>query len=610
MTFSQIFIILILIIPLIFVFLNKLREDVAAMLMAVSLGIAQYMGMGIVGPANTPSAAGNALTGIGTPEVITLISLFILTACLDKYGLTKWIAEKLLSIGGRSESRMIGLFTLTAALLSMFMNNLAAGALLLPSALEASRESGIKPSKLLLPIAYGTMLGGAASYFATANIIVSGLLPLANPPQAKLQFLDFTPTGGLIAIVGIIFLTIFGKYILPDKEPPKNKKKKSGDELSNAYKLLERLWEVSVTTSSSIANKKLSEARFGEDLGISVLGMKRENRNIPISLNNSVIRPNDILYIIGREERILKLHDLGLSIKKSTQKVVFESKETSFVELLVPSRSDAVGKTLKTMGFRANYGFTAIALWRADVCYRTDVADFKLEMGDTILLMGPTEKLDSLKVQQDFVVLEASPSITGLDRPRVFLTLAILVSALSAMVLGTPIEITMFTAAVLILLTKLLKPEEAYHAINWRAVFLITGTMAVSKAMMQTGLAELVGNSVVNYVRPFGGMGLVVGTYLLSAGLTQVMGAQVSPLVVGPISLTAAIQLGVNPQAIAVVTALAGSISFITPLAHPVNLIMIAPANYSFRDFVRSGWILTIVCFIALMIAVPLFWNL
>ena len=225
MTFSQIFIILILIIPLIFVFLNKLREDVAAMLMAVSLGIAQYMGMGIVGPVNTPSAAGNALTGIGTPEVITLISLFILTACLDKYGLTKWIAEKLLSIGGRSESRMIGLFTLTAALLSMFMNNLAAGALLLPSALEASRESGIKPSKLLLPIAYGTMLGGAASYFATANIIVSGLLPLANPPQAKLQFLDFTPTGGLIAIVGIIFLTIFGKYILPNKEPPKSKKK-------------------------------------------------------------------------------------------------------------------------------------------------------------------------------------------------------------------------------------------------------------------------------------------------------------------------------------------------------------------------------------------------
>ncbi len=271
MTFSQIFVILVLFLPLILVFRNKLREDVAAMLMAISLGIAQYLGMGVVGPENTPSAAGNALKGFGTPEVITLISLFILTACLEKYGLTKWIAEKLLSIGGKSERRLIGLFAITAALLSMFMNNLAAGILLLPSALEASKKTGIKPSKLLLPIAYGTMLGGAATYFATSNIIVSGLLPLANPPQARLHFLDFTPTGGLVAIVGLLFITIFGKFILPEKEPPQIKQGKNSDELSQAYKLHERLWEVSVTTASSIANKSLRDGQFGETLGLRCL---------------------------------------------------------------------------------------------------------------------------------------------------------------------------------------------------------------------------------------------------------------------------------------------------------------------------------------------------
>ena len=610
MTFSQIFVILVLLIPLSFVFRGKLREDVAAMLMAISLGLAQYLGLGIVGPENTPSAAGNALTGIGTPEVITLISLFILTACLDKYGLTKWIAEKLLSIGGKSESRMIGLFSLTAALLSMIMNNLAAGALLLPSALEASRKSGIKPSKLLLPIAYGTMLGGAASYFATANIIVSGLLPLANPPQARLQFLDFTPTGGLVAIVGILFLTIFGRYILPDKEPPQIKNVKSGDDLSRAYKLHERLWEATVSGSSSIVGKSMADARLGEALGITILGIKRNSKNIPVDLTNIIILPNDILFVIGREDRVSKLKEFDLIISKSTQKAIFESSHTSFIEVLVPSKSEAVGKSLKTMDFRSNYGFTVMALCRADVCYRTDVADFILEMGDTLLLIGPTERLEKLRIQPDFVILESSPSITGLDKPRVLLTLAILISALTAMLLGTPIEITMFLAAVLILLTKLLKPEEAYRAINWRAVFLIAGIMAVSKAMIQTGLAEVFGNSIVSLVKPFGAMGLVVGTYLLSAGLTQVMGAQVTPLVAGPISITAAIALGVNPQAIAVVTALAGSVSFITPLAHPVNLIMIAPANYSFRDFMRSGWILTVICFITLMIAVQLFWNL
>ncbi|MCA9907536.1 MAG: SLC13 family permease, partial [Anaerolineae bacterium] len=210
MTLAQIYVVLVLVIPLVLVFMNRLREDIAALLMAVALGVAQFLGLGVLGPPNTPDAAGNALTGFGTPEVITLMALFIVTTCLDKYGATRWIASKLLAIGGKSERRLIALFALTAALLSLFMNTLAAGALLLPSALDACRRTGIKPSKLLIPIAYGTMLGGAATYLTTANIVVSGLLPLANPPQQALGVLDFTPTGGLVAIAGLIFLALFG----------------------------------------------------------------------------------------------------------------------------------------------------------------------------------------------------------------------------------------------------------------------------------------------------------------------------------------------------------------------------------------------------------------
>ncbi|HRQ33537.1 MAG TPA: hypothetical protein PLM89_10600, partial [Anaerolineales bacterium] len=143
-----------------------------------------------------------------------------------------------------------------------------------------------------------------------------------------------------------------------------------------------------------------------------------------------------------------------------------------------------------------------------------------------------------------------------------------------------------------------------------RAIFLISGTISISYAMVPTNVAELFGNAIVHWIAPFGAMGLVAGAYLLSAALTQVMGGQISPLVVAPVTISAALQLGVNPQAVALVTAIAGSISFLTPLSHPVNIIMIAPANYTFRDFIESGWALTIVCFIALMIAVPFFWKL
>lgn len=610
MTFPQIFVLLVLIVPLVLVFLNRMREDVAALVMAASLGVAQYLGMAVVGPADTPDAAHHALTGFGTPEVIALLSLFIITACLDKYGVTRWIAKKLLSLGGQSERRLIGLFASTAALLSMFMNTLAAGALLLPSALTASQRTGIKPSKLLIPIAYGTMLGGAATYLTTANIIVSGLLRLADPPQQPLTILDFIPTGGFVAIIGLLFLMLVGSRVLPEREPPTTKMDPSNDEMTRTFHLVERMWEAEVTPESAIANKPLSQTRIGETLGMAVLGIHRGSRILSASDAANKIQVGDVLLIVGREERALQLEQAGLRVYRSAQPTSLLPRDSVFAEVIVPPRSSIEGKTLRDLEFRARYGFIAIALWREQRSYRTDVATMKLRAGDILLLMGSPENLLNLKNQHDFVVVEAASNGGELDVPRVAMTLVISIGALIALFAGMPVEIAMLTAAVLTLLTGLMKPDEMYQAVKWRAIFLIAGAISISYAMVQTDLAQLFGDGIVRLVAPLGAMGLVAGAYFLSAALTQLMGGQISPLVVAPITISAAIQLGVNPQAVALVTAIAGSISFITPLSHPVNIIMIAPANYTFRDFVKSGWALTIVCFLALMIAVPLFWKL
>ncbi len=610
MTFPQVYVLVVLIIPLVLVFMNRLREDVAALSMAALLGVAQYLGMGVLGPAHTPDAAGKALTGFGTPEVITLLALFILTTCLDKYGVARWIAGKLLALSGNSERRTIGLFALTAALLSLFMNTLAAGALLLPSALDVSRRAGIKPSKLLIPVAYGAQLGGAATYLTTANIVTSALLPLADPPQKPLGVFDFTPTGGLACIAGLLFLVLFGKYLLPDREPPSVRVGHSSEDLSRTYQLQERMWEAEVTPGSSIANQFLNETRIGETLGLAVLGVRRGNHVLPVDSAHHKIRVGDTLLIVGREERALQLREAGLSMHHPAQYGPIEPRDTIFVEVIVPPRSAVDGKTLRDLAFRSTYGFTAIALWRGQRSYRTDVATFQLTPGDTLLLVGPQDKLNDLKNQLDFVVVESAANGSSMDIPKVMLTVGIAVGALGAMGVGMPVALAMIAAAALILVAGLMKPDEAYGAIKWRAIFLIAGTISVSLAMVQTDLAQMVGSSLVHLVEPLGPMGLVAGTFLLSAVLAQAMGGQVSPLVVGPIVISAAIHLGVNPQAIAVVSAIAGSTTFITPLSHPVNILMIAPANYTFGDFVKSGWLLTIVCFFAVMIAVPLFWQL
>src|SRR5579864_1486780 len=176
--------------------------------------------------------------------VLTLLALFGITHSLDKTGVTRWIASRLVRLGGSSERRLIALFTSSAAFLSLFMNNLAAGALLLPSAMDTSRRTGIRPSKLLIPVAYGTLLGGAATYFTTANIIVSDLLPTVNPSLKPLGIFDFTPTGGVMALAGIAFIALFMKRLLPDREAPSGMMPRpTGTDLENAYQLDERLWE-------------------------------------------------------------------------------------------------------------------------------------------------------------------------------------------------------------------------------------------------------------------------------------------------------------------------------------------------------------------------------
>lgn len=614
MTIPQIFVLLVLAIPLTLVFLDRLREDVAAMGMAALLGGAQYLGMGVLGKAHSPDEAGKALAGFGTPEVITLMSLFILTYALDKFGLTRWLAGRLLAIGGTSERRLIGLFALTGALLSLFMNTLAAGALLLPGALEASRRTGVKPSKLLIPVAYGTMLGGAATYLTTANIVISSLLPLADPPQESLSIFAFTPTGGVVAIAGLVFLYIFGSRLLPDREPPEFEQRYSvgSQELADTYQLEERLWEMKILPNSTrLINHRIEDTPIGSEFGLTVPAVRREG--VLMSAEGAGrLQADDVLVVIGREDRVQLLAQMGTRVIQHRDDEPHEIQTPGMVltEILIPPRSPLQGKTLREVAFRAKYGFMGVALWRDNRSYRTDVGKTLLRPGDSLLLIGPGEKVAQLTNQQEFVVTQSTGAEMALNHTKVGVTLAIVVTALASMFAGVPVELAMFAAAALLLLTRLLTPEEAYQAVKWRAIFLIAGTIAVSTAMVETGLARLIGNDVVHLVEPFGAMGVIAGAYLMSALLTQVMGGQISPLVVGPIAISAAIRLDVNPQAVAVVTAIAGSVSFITPLSHPVNILMIAPANYQFRDFVKSGWVLTVVCFIALMIAVPLFWKL
>jgi di/tricarboxylate transporter len=610
MTIPHFFLIIVVVIPLLLVVLGRIRIDVASIFIAVSFGSAQYLGMGILGPAFTPNDAIKALSGVNQPVILTLVGLFIITASLEKSGITRWMARNMLKIGGSSERKLIALFAGTTALFSLIINNLAAGALVLPIAMDVARRTGIKPSKLLIPVAYGSLLGGAATYFTTANMIVSNLLTTTDPPQAPLHILAFTPTGGLMAVAGIAFLSLFGHRWLPDRESRLEKMmaRLTGSDLEDYYRLGERLWEARVVPGSPFANRALSESRIGERFGLVVAGMWHKQQEIFAPSPDQFIHSGDILLIVGREDRVNALAESGLKVKPKNFAKHISKRGVSFIEVMPSPHSRAIGRTLRDLDFRVRYRATALALFRGGQSYRTDLGGFPLQLGDSLLIIGSRKSMDRLRNNPDFIVLESDDSDQPLEKAPAFLAIGVLFSAITASVLGMPIYLAMLGGALILILAKVLEMEEAYRAIEWQVVVLIAGMYTVSLAMVNTGLAGIIGELMVTLLAPFGPLGLAVGAYVLTLLLTQIMGGQVTILVTGPIAISAAISLDIDPHAVAVASAMGCSSSFFLPIAHPVNILMISPANYQFRDFFKIGWRLTLVCFLALIAGMMLFW--
>jgi di/tricarboxylate transporter len=611
MSYTQWLLVFIVVIPLGFVMTNRLRMDVAALLMALTLGILQFAGMGMLGPANSPKDAVKAVAGFSQPVVVTLLSLFIITHGLEKSGVARWMARQFLHLGSNHEGRLIVLLASTTAFLSLFMNNLAAAALMLPSAMEVSRRTGTLPSKLLIPVAYGSLLGGAATYFTTANIIMSGLLPIAQPPQPPLNILAFTPTGGLIAIAGIFYLWLFGNRLLPARNPSVEQSLvlRTGSELENLYQLGEKLWEASITEESSLIGKTLAESHIGETWDIIVAAVLRARKDYLLPFAGYVLEQDDTLLLVGSQEEINQMAGSGFIIRPAKQNRTLSQHGITFTEALLNPHSTITGKTLKDIDFRHHFGLTVVALKRLDQSHRVDVGNIPLALGDSLLVIGTPEKISTLKCDPNFIVLEPSHSDQPINLRQAVVTVAITLIAIMASIAGLPVYLSVFAGALLIILFRILRIDEAYQVIEWQAIFLITGMYAVSLAMVQTGLADLLGKSLLALVLPLGPLGIAAGGYLLSALLTQFMGGQVTALVTGPVVITAAIHMGANPQAAAVAAAIGCSASFLTPMAHPVNIIMISPANYKFSDFLRIGWPLTVLSFIMLIIGMVLFWQ-
>ena len=288
------------------------------------------------------------------------------------------------------------------ALLSLGVNNIAAGAVLLPAAVNVARRANVAVSKVLIPLAFGTLFGGMATLFTTANIVLSGSLEAQGKPG--LTIASFLPTGGLIALAGIVAMLLVGRRMLPEHESVGRAALRQTD-LSKTYQLAERLWEVRVHADSSLVDQRISDSVIGAQLGATVVGIWHgREAKIPLDIDET-IAANDILLVLGREERVRQLEAQGTSIGRNgasdaAMLSVFLS------EIIIGPRAPVIGQTVKDLRFRSKFGTTIVALWREGRAYRTDVGNFVLEAGDALLSVGPSERITQIANEPGFIVLD------------------------------------------------------------------------------------------------------------------------------------------------------------------------------------------------------------
>ena len=382
----------------------------------------------------------------------------------------------------------------------------------------------------------------------------------------------------------------------------------SGFGLSSVQQLQEQLYAIRVGKGSPLAGTTVGSSRLAEVAGITVAGLIRGSETLFSISPDQRIREGDRLLVNGEPSRIVELLNLGdVELKSETEEPIIETDEVGIVEVALSPRSPFLGKTLRELEFREQYGLQVLAIWRKGRPYRTNIADIELEFGDALLLQGPWDRIQRMANDPDCFVLTQNAVKPKRTKKAPF-AMGALALMIALVVTGyQPIHIAAFTAASLGVLFGALKMEEAYRAVEWRAVFLVAALLPVGIAMERTGAALFLANGVTAVAGPLGPYGILAALVLLSSLLSQALDGAPAVVLLTPVALQIAEHMGISPYPIMMGVGLAASAAFMTPFSHKANLLVMGVGGYRARDYVRVGTPLTIVLLVMLVFLVPLF---
>jgi len=540
-----------------------------------------------------------ALSGLANPATVTVAAMFVLSAGLKATGALGALGQRLIR-HGKNETLLLLFVMVGAAVVSPFINNTAAVAVFLPLVIGAAAMRKVPNSKLLIPLSFAAQFGGVCTLIGSSTNLIVSELSEAHGYQPFGMF-EFTKLGLIMVAAGLVYFMLVGRWLLPVR--------KTG-ELVEAYSLGEYITELRVLSESTLIGRSVTEAKLGENHDVRVMEILRGTLKIWAPLHEPLYA-GDILLVRGRVKDLFKLkNSLGLVIEPEfkLKDQGLSSREIDLVEALVAPRSTLLGRTLKGVDFHWRYNAIVLAIHRRGHVLRNKLANVRLRVGDALLLLAPRGVITRLRGDAGFVVLEPRRDV-ALDRRRAPLAIGIVgvVVALAAFNV-LHIAIAALLGCAVMLMTRCLRGEDAYRAVDWKIIILLAGIFPLGMALKNEGAAKLLVDGIMNQTHGADPRVMLAVIYILTAVLTAFLSNNAAAILMAEIAIVTAEQLGVDPRPFLMGVTFAASTCFVTPVGYQTNAMVYYPGGYRFTDFAKVGLPLNILFFGLAIYYIPRFW--
>lgn len=544
----------------------------------------------------------DALAGFGSGTVVMILGFFIMTAALSHTGIVDTVGQWILTRAGNRPLLLIAVVMISVSLLSAFISNTAATAFFIPVVLGIAARNATSPSRLLLPLAFASILTSSVSLISTStNIVISELM--VRNGLAPMGMFELAPAGIPIAVLGIAYMLTLGLRLMPDRA----RDAANPDEVGNR----DYAADLVVSEGSPLVGMTLADSPVGKDTGFTVVRLLREGKPVT-GKAEAQLEAGDVIVVEGRRRDLLRVKDItGLELKADLHLAegADGEEETAIVEGVLMPDSPLIGHSLRSAEFYERYGLKVLGLNRAGFRMPRQLSRIRMRLGDVLLLQGRAEDVRELERGNLFNIFG------GVDTERLrtshaALAISIFAASLLAITFNLlAMSVAALGGAFLMLLTGCITPEDAYRRVEWKVLILIGALLSLGAAMEATGTGRYLATQLISLVGGESPLLVLSCFFMLTVALTQPMSNQAAAIVVVPIALETARQLGLNPRSFAMMIAIAASCSYLTPL-EPSSLMVYGPGKYRFMDFLKVGFPLTFLIYAIALLLVPLFWPL